>query len=548
MLYLCIPNTQPASLTNESMYRSITIVIAILCISAAATLANDSLPVIEVKADRTMIYPQRMQLTGEESLMDILQMMPELMIRGYEDVLDAYNLRIDNCPPNGDVRLILSQMKAKDIARIQVCDNTGVAKGTIGTNKVLDINMAMPHTVKGFVEGQGGFGKQMEGNGTVNVLYGSRKTDLYANATYRYLQGHKEYLSLHMTNRFDDRNRLLTYLTQQFIKLPSTTSQKIMGRARYFHTFNDAGTELLILGGYQYSSDLSSVSQLPMFVLELNTPLPAKGLTLLAGVEGDYQLNRQKDADKSWDVFNHDIYLQLCYALPQWRFTAGHRALFYNYRLADNGVVQKYFDIRNNTSASVIYIPHYQHQLQLGYHRKFYNPSDLALLAQADRLAGEAWITTRELLDERVINQLKLSYAYSRQQLTVQADAGYYFIRREENFAELNASAYWHTKWVTLTGGANLYIAPSRVFASIRLAPTAYLPRNWQIALQLVYFTPRSPIRELYGTPVYGCLSVNKQIASHWNLGIDWHDMFDTFCRTATVNRHAINIKAQYRF
>ena len=33
---------------------------------------------------------------------------------------------------NGDTRLILSQMKAKDIAKIQVCDNTGVAKGTIG--------------------------------------------------------------------------------------------------------------------------------------------------------------------------------------------------------------------------------------------------------------------------------------------------------------------------------------------------------------------------------------------------------------------------------
>ena len=65
-----------------------------------------------------MIYPQRMDLTGEESLMDILQMMPDLMIRGYEDVIDGYNLRMDNCPPNGDLRLILSQTKAKDIATV----------------------------------------------------------------------------------------------------------------------------------------------------------------------------------------------------------------------------------------------------------------------------------------------------------------------------------------------------------------------------------------------------------------------------------------------
>ena len=86
-----------------------------------------------------MIYPQRMELTGEESLMDVLQMVPELMIAGYEDVIDNYNLRIDNCPMNGDTRLILSQMKAKDIAKIQVCDNTGVAKGTIGMGRVLEI-------------------------------------------------------------------------------------------------------------------------------------------------------------------------------------------------------------------------------------------------------------------------------------------------------------------------------------------------------------------------------------------------------------------------
>ena len=93
---------------------------------AGSLFAESELPVIEIKADRTMIYPQRMELTGEESLMDILQMVPELMIANYEDVISSYNLRIDNCPTNGDTRLILSQMKAKDIAKIQVCDNTAV--------------------------------------------------------------------------------------------------------------------------------------------------------------------------------------------------------------------------------------------------------------------------------------------------------------------------------------------------------------------------------------------------------------------------------------
>ena len=523
------------------------LLIFVFCAASASMLANDSIPVIEVKADRTTIYPQRMDLTGEESLMDILQMMPDLMIGGYEDVISTYNLRIDNCPLNGDLRLLLSQTKAKDIAKIQVCDNTGVAKGTIGTNKVLDITMAMPASVKGFVEGQGGFGKELEGNGTVNVLYGSPHTDLYANATYRYQKGHKEYLSLHMTNRFDDKNKLLTYFTQQFLKLPDEMTQKIMGRARYFHTFNDAGTELLILGGYQYDVNTLFTNRLPRFVVELNTPLPAKGLTLMAGVEGDYLMTWQRNTTRSWDVFNHDIYLQMSYALPQWRFTAGHRALFYNYRVADSGISRTHMDIRNNTNASIIYMPHYQHQIQIGYYRKFYNPAPSALFTESNLLNDTIWATIKEKLDEQVIHQIKLSYAYSKQKLTVQTEAGYYFIERESNFAELTASAYWRTQWVTLTGGANLYIAKEKVFASLRVAPTVYLPRQWQIAMQLVYYTPKSPVRELYGTPVYGCLSVNKQIGKSWNLGVDWHDMFDS-CRGAKVNRHAANIKVQYRF
>ena len=104
------------------------LILSSLLLLSVSMFAESSLPIIEIKADRTMIYPQRMELTGEESLMDILQMVPELMIADYEDVITSYNLRIDNCPMNGNPRLILSQMKAKDISKIQVCDNTGVAK------------------------------------------------------------------------------------------------------------------------------------------------------------------------------------------------------------------------------------------------------------------------------------------------------------------------------------------------------------------------------------------------------------------------------------
>ena len=509
--------------------------------------AEDRLPIIEIKADRTMIYPQRMDLTGEETLMDILQLVPDLMIAGYEDVISNYNLRIDNAPINGDTRLVLSQMKAKDIAKIQVCDNTGVAKGTIGMGRVMDINMQMPERLKGFVEGQGNLGKVVEGIGAANVLYGSQTTDLYANVSYRHNDGNEEYLTLHVTNRFDDRNKLLTYFTQQYLDQPSGMSQKVMGRARYFHTFNEVGTELLVVGGYQYASDQDYSKKLPLYIVELNTPLFSKRLSMMLGAEGDFLITHKKNSVWSCNTFNNDLYLQFTYSLPRWKFTVGNRVMFYDYKLKYADLRQQHSDVRDNANACVVFAPDYRNQLQLGFYRKYYNPS-VDFFKDSSTLSDEQWAISKGRLDEQTINQMKFAYAYSRRKLTVQTEASYYVVEDSENFAALGVSAYWKTHGLSLAGGSNLYIAESDTYASVRLAPTVYLPHAWQIGMQLVYYTWNSPKRRATGVPVYGCLSLNKQFGNHWNLGIDWHDMFDALCSDATVNLHAANLKVQYRF
>jgi len=240
-------------------------------------------------------------------------------------------------------------------------------------------------------------------------------------------------------------------------------------------------------------------------------------------------MTSQKEMNRSWNYFNNDIYLQFTYSLPQWRFTVGNRVMFYNYKMKEGSASERHDDIRDNANASIVFLPDNRNQIQLGFYRKFYEPIDIQH-------------------EEQTINQMKLAYAYSKQKLTVQTEASYYIIDDDENFAELGASAYWRKKWLSLTGGANLYIAKSGTNASFRLAPTVYLRDDWQMGLQVIYYTKNVPIRELYGTPAYGCLSVNKQFGKRWNLGIEWHDMFDAICSQAEVNRHAANIKLQYRF
>ena len=285
-----------------------------------------------------------------------------------------------------------------------------------------------------------------------------------------------------------------------------------MGRARYFHTFNDLGTELLIVGGYQYYSDWGYSKKLPLYIVELNTPLFSKRLSMMLGVEGDFLMTRQKNADWSSNTFNNDVfYLQFTYTLPKWRFTVGNRVMFYHYKMKDSGIIKKHSDTRDNANACIIFVPDNRNQILLGYYRKFYEPSD-------------------GLQEEQTINQMKLAYAYGKQKLTVQTEASYYIVEDDENFTKLGVSAYWKTIWLSLTGGSNLYIAKSG------------------IGLQVVCYTKKSPIREKTGEPVYASLSVNKQFGKRWNLGIDWHDMFDAICSDVTVNRHAANIKLQYRF
>ena len=228
--------------------------------------------------------------------------------------------------------------------------------------------------------------------------------------------------------------------------------------------------------------------------------------------------------------------------------TVGNRVMFYNYKLKDLGTSQRHSDTRDNANACVIFVPDNHNQVQLGYYRKYYNPSYLALFVDANTLFDVEWARAKGLLEEWTINQVKLAYAYSKQKLTVQTEASYYNVKDGDNFTELGVSAYWKTNGMSLTGGSNLYFTKNVTCASFRLAPTVYLSHEWQIGIQVVYYTKNVSRREETGVPVYGCLSVNKQIGRKWNLGIDWHDMFDACYSEAKVNRHAANIKLQYRF
>jgi len=545
------------------MYR-LTVSLLLLVLSLS-TMAADSLPVVELKGDRTIIYPQRLELTGEETLLDVLEMYPDLLGAGFDNLLmgngaqDFYQLRLDNVAICGDTRLIVTQMKASLIGKIQICDNAGVAKGRTGDGRVIDINLLKADDgAHGFLSLQGATDKQFAPS--ANLRYGSKNTDIWSALTYTYedandLVDKVENFHFQMTNRFSSRDLLRTYITQSSSVSDLTAGsarfhsrdKALMARLRYFHTFNDLGTELLTMLSWAHhyspsdSHDTAPVlSQCettrinsPVWLLELNTPLFTKSLSLMAGYEGSLDIYRY-DVDGAPDdnehghfqVTNNALYIQFNYTIGPLLLTIGDRVMFYHYRQKsthedwshnatthfDQGSKS---DTRNNFQFSAVLKHAKHHQMQVAYYRKFRNPAGVNILP----------------LEEVKTDQYKLSYAYSRPTFCARLDGSLY--RADDgNSWSIDGSVYKKAGIWTLTAGFNVYgfnpfDSERFTFANIRLVPVVRLPQALQISAKLLWYSPRSTYRLTNeSTAFYGSLQVDKQIGRHWSFHAEWHDMF----------------------
>lgn len=499
---------------------------------------------IEMRADRTIIYPQRMELKGDETLGDILSMYPDLMQEGFDEMLSGYNLRIDNVPINGDSRIVCRQLKAKMISGIQICDNTGVAKGTTGLNRVIDINLAK--------EEKGTHGHTGIEAGTDNladhhavVRHTAQKTDVVALSSYSYQDidsriSHDQRLYAHMTNQLSPKDRLLTYITQQYANTrayPSsgkekTQNEKCLARARYFHKFNDSGTELLLVGSYQYSkthntaaptyneSVTGSENNATLYIVELNTPI-AKGLSMMAGAEGDFSYTSYRtDAAPrpTYMTSNNDLYLQLNYITGAWRFTIGDRTMCYHYSVEGF----KHNDVRSNIEASAIASLTSHSQAQAAYHRKFIN----APFAFASHITQEQWTSVKRMLQTDYIDEAKIAYTFSQRNCNASLAAYYQMIERSDNIMRISASAYGKTGLLDVTAGANLYVTEGsgHDFATFHLNPRITLPCQMKLNVQSIFSAGDLSLAR--NEDVYLSGQLTKQFGPHWHASIEWHDIF----------------------
>ena len=111
----------------------------LLSMGSLIVFSADEDEIIEFQGDRYVIHVDRMAPDSEMILMDVLNTCPEfLSVNGKRIDLD-YKLRIDNIDVVMDVESFLANVKACEIARIQICSNSSVAKSVNGTKGIIDI-------------------------------------------------------------------------------------------------------------------------------------------------------------------------------------------------------------------------------------------------------------------------------------------------------------------------------------------------------------------------------------------------------------------------
>ena len=541
---------------------------------------------VELLGDRTFIHVDRLNLKGDETLMDVFLMYPELLVAGFDDMLSNYQLRTENTNIYCDVRQFLTTTPAKSVERIQICENPSVAKGTTGLGGVIDLNMKRcEEGAHGFVGSEFTHKLGWAPLGAVNYGYTSPNsvatTDVYAiaNAVDNSRHGDSDFrqnTSINVKQRFSKRDRMIFYLRQSYDRLAtspfSSDTRSYLARGYYFHTFNNIGTELLCVAGYLYDDDKGeseksslknkkrTTSGLQTYMVELNTPLPFLGnAQLMAGWESDFihlkydvyqdMVNQSVpfDANDRYTVSNNDLYIQLDYGIGPVTLSLGDRLSLYHYGMKAANGLYSCNPNRNAVMASAITNIARGHQLQLAYYRRYINPSFLDALPTAyPESDGTTWMRVRRLKDERRADVYRLAYIFNRSNLNANLGGKFvHMVDGGENSLHLNASVSWRSDWFTLAGGANFIHANNSGdktnFGYVRLAPSVCLPWQMRITAQAVWCSKNAPERQLTDTSVYGLLGVEKTFARHLALSAQWHDMF-------YGKRHGALVSVRYLF
>ena len=544
---------------------------------------------IEHIGDRYIMHVSEMELTGEESLLDVLMMCPEVIsldgnnIIGGDPFANQYGkfvIRIDNQEYGLDYATLLHHFKAREIESIKVCQNAEVMKGCSSLKKVIDITLRKGENgVSGRV---GLFGDTYGGGkGIVSVL--SQQDDLRilshvegnfqrtSNSDKDAYQNQSSSTVNHYSHEGAKLNVLWTPTSKDILEVDAmqtytrnhfthSTADYVRAyhlQADYTRTLGENGSSILFTLGAEHISDngrtqeesqtfpYQNHSTYPFAVVEYATPVLTQDLWITAGFEGGLSIEKNCIADYINHSNYEDFYVQLDYNIGKWGFMAGERYRIINFRPKQISSASKWKHTTRNHiySLSAYYTFTPGHTLQGTFCRRIFNP-EFGDFVTAGDMEG-AWKPTYTTdIRNSLANVMELKYTYSKPNLVVSTSVKnihqHLMDSKHDNTLGIGTTAFWHTGILRLTAGFNYFWERAETpveettlrntsyhnFAVFKLAPQLTLPDGWRLTSNLIWCTYRHTATPAY-TPanLYAEVGVYKNIGKHLTLEGRFHDI-----------------------
>ena len=337
------------------------------------SFVDASAEIIEQGADGYTIHVDEMpNLTGKESLLDILLMCPEVIsldnVTVVDDInFDNYEIHQNDLVLLTDPELFLSNTRAEEVAYIEITTHHAVSKGTEAYTKVIDVYYRdYKEGTSGSVSVKADSYSSLTTFNSVKykkdnmLLWGNLEGSLKHSKDYiTEIHSHDEAATAGLSWDINEKENLLLQLTQRYGKQTRrgeglrSYDRHLNLDAIYTRKLNERGAEFKFQGVLLYNTKLSRIDYFDEQSASINyrkfTPsicgeyfIPfSDRFSLMAGVEMGAEQETPGGADyKDW-FYYCDFYGQLKFNVKGINFAIGDRLRSYNYMQND---VEEYWD------------------------------------------------------------------------------------------------------------------------------------------------------------------------------------------------------------
>ncbi|MDO4171842.1 MAG: hypothetical protein Q4E63_00680 [Prevotellaceae bacterium] len=553
----------------------IQLLMAVMCAAATASAAP-----IEHSGDRYIINVSEMELNGDETVMDVLLMCPEVITLDAKQPLTSslygqWAVRIDNIGLGLDNETYLTTTRASEVEKIKVCTNPGVLKGCGGLKMVLDIYLRKADNgTSGRVAVSGdSYGK---GKAFVSALHQKDNLRLFGIAEGNIARskfdgvtshGGHEAMKMNMVWDITSKDNLEFDFSQSFNRSrtvgdPAAYDRYMHLEGVYLRSLSDAGAYAL----FQFAGDYGSANSLagvrsrytdPFALLEFSFPLVNHNLWLTAGVESGYDAQTDRIAEYTNRSRYEDLYAQVDWKVGKWNFMVGDRFRVLNFWMNSLKDFEEWEHTTSNHAytATVYYNFNANSTLQGSFARRYYNAAYENFIADGmyynpvvnNIMAGK--IYTKDY-DKQIAYVSDLKYSFSKPDFTFSTLLRN--IRQDlavghDNTLSIGASAFWHKGILRLTAGFDYFWQKTSYsdtykkynnFVNLKLAPQVSLDNGWRFTSTMLYNSRKAYDSEFYAPAnFYADVAVSKRFGKNWLVEGKYHDIAgqNTGNRAATI-------------